>query len=188
MLCNWGLFIFGSRKICYKVNVWWMKNVSLWCSPPLSKLLEEMRFRVIRYKFDKIPVHDLCYLLLCGWLQVLSNVKIASREAFWDHSQSIWWIFGQSIFSPPTLGVAEGCRAWESLYGRCFGLILNRFDGFSNHRVFLPSTLGVAEGGSLRRAWESICGSCFGIILNRSDGFLDYWFFSPPNFGGGCRG
>jgi len=78
----------------------------------------------------------------------LSNVKIALREAFWDHSQSIWWVLDHRLFLPSTLGVTEGgslCRAWESLCGRCFGIILNRFDWFLDHWFFLPSTLGVTE-------------------------------------------
>ena len=47
--------------------------------PHLSKWLEAMRFRVIRYNFDKIPVHDLCYLLLCGWLQGVILVECQNR-------------------------------------------------------------------------------------------------------------
>jgi len=37
-------------------------------------------------------------------------------------------------------------RVEIALRGR-FGIILNRFDGFLDHRVFLPPTLGVAAGG-----------------------------------------
>ena len=38
-----------------------------------------MGFRVIRYKFDEFPVHDFCYLQLCGWLQGVILVECQNR-------------------------------------------------------------------------------------------------------------
>ena len=59
----------------------------------LSKCLEEMRFRVIRYKFDRFSDHDFCYLQL--WRRLMAVVFAERRTRFeggflgWDHSQSL---------------------------------------------------------------------------------------------------
>jgi len=45
----------------------------------LSKWLEEMRFRVIRYKFDEFSYHDFRYLQIGGWLQGVIFVERRNR-------------------------------------------------------------------------------------------------------------
>ena len=78
---------------------------------PLSKWLEEVRFEVIRYKFDEFSDHDFCYLQLFGWLQGVIFVKRRNRiEGGVFGSFSIDLIGFRTIesFLPPTLGVAAG--------------------------------------------------------------------------------
>jgi len=48
--------------------------------------------------------------------EFLSSVEIALREAFWDHSQSIWWVLGPSNFFTHNFG--GGCRGWFSFMAR----------------------------------------------------------------------
>ena len=76
----------------------------------LSKWLEEMRFRVIRYKFEKFFDHSLITSSFVGGCKgkFLPSVEIASMETFYDHSQSIEWVLGPSNSLPPTLGVTAG--------------------------------------------------------------------------------
>ena len=64
-----------------------------------------------------------------------------------------------------------------------FGIVLNQFNGFLDHRFFSPQTFGVAEWGSFCRASKSLWERRFGIILNRFDGFLDHGNFSHLTLG-----
>ena len=63
---------------------------------------------------------------------------------YWNHSQSINGFLDHRFFSPPFLGVAKGesfCRASKSLCGRRFGIVLNRFEEFLDHRFFPRKSL-----------------------------------------------
>ena len=121
------------------------------------------------------------------------NVKMASGKAFWDHSQSIWWILGTSEFFHPQLWRWLKGVAFVERRNRVVGGALGSFSidlmGFWTIEFFSPSTLGVAAGGSFCRSLKSLCGRCF-LNLNSQSIWRVFGpsMFFIPNFGGGCTG
>jgi len=65
--------------------------------------------------------------------------KLGVKKIDGPKTHQIDWEWPQNFFH----------KAISTINGwRCFGIILNRFDGFLGHRILLPPTLGMAAGGS----------------------------------------
>jgi len=94
------------------------------------------------------------------------NVKMASGKAFWDHSQSIWWILGTSEFFHPQLWRWLKGVAFVERRNRVVGGALGSFSidlmGFWTIEFFYPQLWGWLKGVVFVDRWNRFVGGVLG--------------------------